>query len=151
MKALVDRNTLRTRVAQPKQLQRGWHIIDAKGQVLGRISTQVAALLSGRRKASWSPQSDVGDNVVVTNTTGIKLTGRKAERKIYYKHTTYLGHLKATPYQRMAERRPNEVVRHSVLGMLPRNRHRAAMIRRLHLVTGSEHPFAAKFASKTKA
>lgn len=144
MKALVDRNRLRTRSAQPKQLQRTWHLIDAQGKILGRLSTEVAELLSGRRKASWSPQSDVGDSVIVINTPGIRLTGRKADQKIYYKHTTYLGHLKATPYRRLAAERPNEVVRHSVMGMLPRNRHRASMIRRLHLYAGSEHPYAAK-------
>ncbi|MFO0702593.1 MAG: 50S ribosomal protein L13 [Candidatus Andersenbacteria bacterium] len=110
MRLIVDKNRLRTRTAQPRNFERRWHVIDAKGAILGRTATQVAELLSGRRKASWSPQADVGDHVVVLNTPGVRLTGRKTERKIYYKHTTYLGHLKATPYQRMAERRPNEVV-----------------------------------------
>ena len=145
MKALVDRNKLRTHLAMPKQLKRTWHLVDAKGQILGRLSTKVALLLSGRRKLSWSPQIDVGDNVVVINTTGVRVTGRKVEQKIYYKHTTYLGHLKATPFKRLFKERPNEVVRHSIAGMLPVNRQRAAMLRRLYLFTGSEHRFSEKF------
>jgi large subunit ribosomal protein L13 len=120
---------------------REWHIIDAKGQILGRIATQVAGLLTGRSKTSWSPMQDVGDHVVVINTSHVRLSSDKAERKVYRHHTTYLGHLKEELYKDVLAAKPNEAVRRAIVGMLPRTRRRSGMLRRLHLFAQAEHPY----------
>ena len=143
------RNTLKTRlIVEPSSIKREWHLIDAKGQILGRISTQIAGFLAGRGKASWSPMQDGGDHVVVINTAQVRLSGRKAETKRYYHHSTYLGHLKVKTFQQLQSEKPNEIVRKAVFGMLPRKRIRKTMLQRLHLYPADKHPYADKIASK---
>ncbi|MFO0705144.1 MAG: 50S ribosomal protein L13 [Candidatus Andersenbacteria bacterium] len=138
---------LRTRQVIPaEQLTRTWHLVDAKGQVLGRVAVQVAELLQGRRKTNWSHMQDVGDHVVVLNAAQVRVTGRKAENKTYFHHTTYPGHLKATSFKDLLAKRPTEVLRHAVVGMLPDNRLKKSMLRRLHLFAAETHPFAKQFS-----
>jgi large subunit ribosomal protein L13 len=137
---------LRTRqVTPPAELKRPWHLIDAKDTILGRASVQVAELLQGRRKTTWSRMQDTGDHVVVINCAAVRVTGRKAERKTYYHHTTYPGHLKAVTYKELIIKRPTEVVRKAVVGMLPDTRLKKGMLQRLHLFAGPTHPFAKHF------
>jgi len=137
---------LTKQITAPSDLKRPWHIVDAKGQILGRVAVQVADLLQGRRKATWTHMQDVGDHVVVINISEIRVSGRKAVNKKYYHHTTYPGHLKVATYQEMMAKKPTEVMRHAVYGMLPDNRLKKTMLRRLHLFAADKHPFAKHFS-----
>ncbi|MFH0830821.1 MAG: 50S ribosomal protein L13 [Parcubacteria group bacterium] len=128
------------------ELKRGWHLIDANNKILGRTAVQVARALSGRGKSNWCRIQDVGDHVVVVNCSKIRVTGKKATSKKYYHHTRYLGHLKTKSYSELMIQKPTEVMRHAVVGMLPDNRLKKGMLRRLHLYPGSEHPFAKHFS-----
>lgn len=140
-------NRFRTRlVTPPTKVVREWHLIDAKGKILGRVAVSVAQALSGRRKTNWSPQQDVGDHVVVINTAHVRLSSDKATRKLYWSHSGYLGHITSETFAHLLARQPSEVVRRAVYGMLPHTRQRAGMLRRLHLYPGAEHPYAAKLA-----
>ena len=112
-------------------MKRGSHTIDATGKVLGRLATQIAILLRGKQKPNFVPYKDSGDFVVVKNTDKIKLTGKKLEQKIYYRHTGFLGGLKKTPAQKLLKERPVQILRKAVFGMLPKNKLRAKQIRRL--------------------
>jgi len=142
-------NQFRTRtVTPPEKIKREWHIIDAKGLVLGRISTKAAQLLSGRRKVSWSPQQDIGDHVIVINATEVTVTGNKASQREYFRHSGYIGNLKSETLGDLMERRPTEVIRRSVMGMLPRTRQRQHMIKRLHIYKDASHPYTDQLTSK---
>ncbi len=112
-------------------MERKTHTIDATGKVLGRLAVQVAVLLRGKHKPDFAPHKDAGDFVVVKNIEKIKVTGKKFKQKIYYHHTGYLGGLKAVPFERLFEKDPTMVLRKAVFGMLPKNRLRAKMIKRL--------------------
>jgi large subunit ribosomal protein L13 len=109
------------------------HIIDAKGKVLGRLAAQIAVLLRGKHKPNFVPYKDVGDFVVVKNVKEIKITGDKMKKKIYYRHTGYLGHLKETPLEKLFQKNPAEVLRRAVWGMLPKNRLRKKLIKKLKI------------------
>ncbi len=135
-------------VTAPNDLTRPWHLIDAKDKILGRTAVEVAELLQGRRKTTWSRMQDVGDHVVVINCSFVRVTGRKAINKVYYHHTTYPGHLKATKYADMLADKPTEVMRHAVYGMLPDNRLKKPMLRRLHLFASDKHTFSKHFSAK---
>jgi len=116
----------------PKQeIKRETHIIDATGKPLGRLASQIAILLRGKHKPNWQPHLDMGDIVIVKNVDKIKFTGKKFEKKIYYHHTGYLGGLKETPLWRLFQKDPYKVLRKAVLGMLPKNKLRKRMIKRL--------------------
>jgi len=112
-------------------MQRETHTIDVVDKVLGRISTQIAILLRGKQKPGFVPYKDMGDFVTIKNVDKIKLTGKKAEQKIYYHHTGYLGGLKETPFKKLFKERPAEVLKKAVFGMLPKNKLRAKQIKRL--------------------
>ncbi len=112
-------------------MQRETHTIDAADKVLGRISTQIAILLRGKQKPDFVPYKDMGDFVTIKNVDKIKLTGKKAEQKIYYRHTGFLGGLKETPFKKLLKERPTEVLKKAVFGMLPKNKLRAKQIKRL--------------------
>ena len=112
-------------------MQRETHTIDVADKVLGRISTQIAILLRGKQKPGFVPYKDMGDFVTIKNVDKIKLTGKKAEQKIYYHHTSYLGGLKETPFKKLFKERPAEVLKKAVFGMLPKNKLRAKQIKRL--------------------
>ena len=114
-------------------MERKTHIIDATDKVLGRLATEIAALLRGKNKPEFAPYKDIGDNVVVENVDKLKFTGKKMEQKKYYRHSGYLGGLKETPLKKLFERNPAEVLRKAVLGMLPKNKLQSKMIKRLRI------------------
>jgi large subunit ribosomal protein L13 len=115
-----------------------WFVVDADGQVLGRLATRVARILIGKDKPKFTPQLDCGDHVVVINAEKIRLTGNKIDQKVYYRHSGYPGGLKETPVRELLRRRPEEVVREAVLGMLPKNKLRAHRAKKLRVYRGSE-------------
>lgn len=123
---------------------RGWCLVDAKGVPLGRLASKVAALLRGKNKASFSPHVDCGEFVVVINAKEVKLTGKKTSSKVYYDHSGYIGGLRATPYAAMIAKRPNEVIRRAVKGMLPSGPLGNALIKKLKVYPGGEHPHQAQ-------
>ncbi len=112
-------------------MERKTHKIDAEGLVLGRLATRISVLLRGKNKPGYSPHKDIGDSVVVENVDKIKVTGKKKEQKKYYRHTGYMGGLKEEVYQKLEKRRPGEILRKAVYGMLPKNKLRPLMIKRL--------------------
>ncbi len=114
-------------------MERKTHIIDATNQVLGRLAVRVANLLHGKNKPGFLPYQDLGDFVIIKNVDKLKVTGKKLEQKIYYNFTGYIGHLKATPLKKMLKENPTEVLRRAVFGMLPKNKLRAKMIKRLKI------------------
>jgi large subunit ribosomal protein L13 len=134
---------MRTYVAKGREAEaltvgKDWVVIDAKGQVLGRLATQVARLLIGKDKPQFTPYLDCGDHVVVINAESIKLTGNKIDQKIYRHHSGYPGGLKEIPIKRLLQTRPEEVLREAVLGMLPKNKLRARRAKKLRVYAGSE-------------
>lgn len=140
-----------TATAKASDLRPRWHVIDADGQVLGRLAVQIAHLLKGKHKPNYSPHMLTGDFVIVVNSAKVRVTGRKAEQKIYYSHSQYPGGLKAVPYHRMMARYPNRVIEHAVKGMLPHNRLGRQMFRRLKVYPGPDHPHESQVADSIKA
>lgn len=126
------------------EVQRDWYVIDATGQTLGRLATQIATLLRGKHKPTFSPNIDGGDFVVVTNIEKIRVSGRKADQIIYYRHTGYPGGLKETPYKMMLQKRPEHILRHAVKGMIPKNRMGRRLMTKLRLYAGPSHPHTAQ-------
>jgi large subunit ribosomal protein L13 len=124
--------------------QREWFVIDAKGQVLGRLASEIAKLLRGKHKPCFSPHVDLGDFVVVVNAGAVKLTGNKENAKLYYRHSGYPGSLRVTRARDMREKKAEEVVRLAVKGMLPRNRLSRALLGKLKVYAGPEHPHQAQ-------
>lgn len=127
------------------KVERKWHLIDAEDQILGRMATKIARLLSGKDKVEYIPYLDVGDNVVVINAKEVAVTGKKERQKIYYRHSGYPGGLRAETLRELRERRPEEIIRRAVKGMLPKNKLQKSMLKRLHIFAGEEHPFGGKF------
>src|ERR671936_2471951 len=125
-----------------------WHIIDAEGQVLGRIATLAARLLQGKHKAHYTPFVDTGDHVVVVNASKVKLTGRKEDQKIYRQHSGYEGGLREERARVVRQRRPERLVEEAVRGMLPKTKLGEAMYRKLKVYAGADHPHAAQKPSK---
>ena len=135
---------MKTFVATPSTRERNWVLVDANGQNLGRLATQIADLLRGKRKPTYTPHCDVGDFVVVVNAEKIAVTGNKRTEKMYYRHSGYPGGIKSRTLNDMLERRPEEVLRLAVKGMLPRNRLARKQITKLKIYAGPEHPHAAQ-------
>ena len=117
---------------------KNWFVVDANGAVLGRLATRVARILIGKDKPKFTPHLDCGDHVVVINAEKIRLTGNKIDQKVYHRHSGYPGGLKETPVRVLLQRRPEEVVREAVLGMLPKNKLRAHRAKKLRVYAGSE-------------
>ena len=132
------------------EIDKAWQVIDADGQTLGRLATQVATLLMGKHKATYSPHLDMGDFVVVVNASRIKVTGNKLEDKLYYRHTGYVGGLKETPLGEMLAKHPERVLEKAVKGMLPRNRVARHMLRHLKVYGGPVHPHEAQVTGSQK-
>ncbi len=124
--------------------ERGWVLVDAKDQTLGRLSTRVATLLRGKHKPEWAPHVDNGEYVVVVNAERVVLTGRKLAAKKYYRHSGYPGHLKQVSAARMLETHPDRVIQHAVRGMLPKNKLGRALLRKLKVYAGEKHPHEAQ-------
>jgi large subunit ribosomal protein L13 len=138
------RTPMKTYVANSENRERNWLLVDAEGQTLGRLATQIADALRGKRKAEYTPHVDTGDFVVVVNAEKISVTGQKRQEKMYYRHSGYPGGLKSRSLNDMLERRPEEVIRLAVKGMLPRNRLARKQLTKLKIYAGPEHPHAAQ-------
>lgn len=136
--------TQKTFSAKISDVQRDWRVVDADGATLGRLATQIATILRGKHKVSFTPSLDTGDPVIVVNAAKIKVTGNKLKDKMYVRHSGYPGGFRAESLERLLERRPEEVIRRAVRGMLPQNRLGEQMIRKLHVYAGAEHPHAAQ-------
>jgi large subunit ribosomal protein L13 len=135
---------MKTFVATPDNRERDWLVVDAAGQTLGRLATQVADVLRGKRKPEYTPHCDVGDFVIVVNAEKVAVTGNKRQEKRYYRHSGYPGGLRSRTLNEMLDRQPEEVIRKAVKGMLPRNRLARAQLRKLKVYAGPEHPHAAQ-------
>src|SRR3982751_6833993 len=135
---------MKTYVATPESRERNWLVVDATGKTLGRLATQIADVLRGKRKPEYTPNVDVGDFVIVVNAERIAVTGNKRQEKRYYRHSGYPGGLRSRTLEEMLARRPEEVIRLAVKGMLPRNRLARAQLRKLKVYAGPEHPHVAQ-------
>ena len=135
---------MKTYVATPSDRERSWVLVDASGKTLGRLATQIADILRGKRKPEYTPHIDTGDFVVVINAREIAVTGNKREQKRYYRHSGYPGGLRSRTLGEQLERRPEEVIRRAVRGMLPRNRLARRQITKLKVYAGPDHPHAAQ-------
>jgi large subunit ribosomal protein L13 len=133
-----------TSIPSESEIQRCWFIVDADGQVLGRLASRVAAILRGKHKPDFVPHLDVGDHVVVVNAEKVHLTGRKLRDKVYRWHTGYIGGLREVNAETMLKSHPERVIEWAVQGMLPKNRLGRAMARKLKVYRGSEHPHRAQ-------
>jgi large subunit ribosomal protein L13 len=135
---------MKTYVATPATRERSWLVVDASGQTLGRLATQIADALRGKRKPAYTPHVDVGDFVIVVNAEKISVTGNKRTEKRYYRHSGYPGGLRSRTLAEMLDRRPEEVIRLAVKGMLPRTRLGRSQLRKLKVYAGPDHPHAAQ-------
>jgi large subunit ribosomal protein L13 len=135
---------MKTFVATPENRERDWLVVDATGKTLGRLATQIADILRGKHKPEYTPHCDVGDFVVVINAEKISVTGKKREEKLYHRYSGYPGGLRSRTLSEMLERRPEEVIRLAVKGMLPRNRIARAQLRKLKVYAGADHPHVAQ-------
>jgi large subunit ribosomal protein L13 len=135
---------MKTFVATPENRERDWLVVDAAGRTLGRLATQIADVLRGKHKPQYTPHCDVGDFVVVVNAEKVAVTGKKREEKLYYRYSGHPGGLRSRTLAEMLERRPEEVIRLAVKGMLPRNRIARAQLRKLKVYAGADHPHAAQ-------
>jgi len=133
-----------TSMPKESDIQRKWYVVDADGQVLGRLATRIATILRGKHKTTFSPHLDVGDHVVVVNAGKIQLTGRKLKNKQYRWHTGYIGGLKEVNAETMLRTHPERVIEWAVEGMLPKNRLGRAMAKKLKVYRGAEHPHDAQ-------
>jgi len=135
---------MKTYVATPANRQRDWYVVDAEGKTLGRLATQLADALRGKRKPEYTPHCDTGDFVVVINAEKIRVTGNKVNDKLYHRHSGYPGGLRTRTLGEMLERRPEDVIRKAVKGMLPRNRLGRQQLTKLKVYAGPEHPHEAQ-------
>jgi large subunit ribosomal protein L13 len=142
---------MKTYVATPENRQRDWVLFDADGATLGRLATQIADALRGKLKPEYTPHCDTGDFVVVVNASKVRVTGNKLEQKRYYRHSGYPGGIRSRTLAEMMDRRPEEVIRKAVKGMLPRNRLARQQLGKLKVYAGSEHPHAAQRPKEVKA
>ena len=125
-------------------ITRKWYVVDAEGLALGRVASQVANILRGKNKPIYTPNVDTGDYVIVINASKIVLTGKKLDQKIYYKHSGYVGGLKETKYRKLMAEKPEEALRHAVVGMLPKGPLGRQMAKKLKIYAGAEHEHAAQ-------
>lgn len=140
-----------TKPISAKDIQRAWHIIDLDGKVLGREIPRIADLLQGKHKVNFAPYLDSGDNVVIINAAKLVVTGKKAQQKEYTNFSGYPGGLRNVSFEHMMEKKPEEVVRHAVSGMLPKNKLRDRRLARLHIYADAKHPFEHVVTSAPKA
>ncbi|MBW2114787.1 MAG: 50S ribosomal protein L13 [Deltaproteobacteria bacterium] len=139
---------MKTFVAKEKEVDRKWYLVDAKDKVLGRLATQIAMRLRGKHKPIYTPHADTGDFVVVINADKVTLTGKKWDKKIYYRHTGYIGGLKEITAKKLLEKKPRDILRFAVKGMLPKNSLGRRQLKKLKIYTGSAHPHEAQQPEK---
>lgn len=137
-----------TKPTKSAEVKREWHLKDIKGQILGRVATEIAQLLMGKSKPYFAKNIDCGDNVVVINAKEVMVSGKKEKDKVYTRYSGYPGGLRKISLGEYRDTRPEEIIRHAVAGMLPKNRLRASMLKRLFVSAGSEHKFGEKFEQK---
>ena len=135
---------MKSYMAKKHEVPRRWFVVDAQGKVLGRLASSIAMMLRGKNKPEFTPHADTGDFVVVVNVDQVKLTGKKLDQKIYYRHSGYTGGLKETSARQMMKKKPEEVLRHAVRGMLPKNSLGRQQLKKLKIYTGAEHPHQAQ-------
>jgi large subunit ribosomal protein L13 len=135
---------VKTLFAKKGEIDRKWYVVDAKDAVLGRLATKVATYIRGKNKPVFTPNVDTGDFVIVINADKVKLTGKKATDKVYYHHSGYIGGIKARTAKELLEKKPEKIIEKAVWGMLPKNRLGRAMIRKLKVYRGNDHPHKAQ-------
>ena len=131
-------------MANPDKVERKWYVVDADGQTLGRLASEIAKVLRGKNKPIYTPHIDTGDYVIVVNADKVKVTGKKLDQKIYYRHSDYVGRMKEFTLREMMDRKPERVIELAVKGMLPKGPLGRAMIKKLHVYAGPEHDHAAQ-------
>ena len=136
--------TAKTYMAKPGEVDRNWYLVDAKDQVLGRLASKIAMILMGKHKPHYTPHVDTGGFVVVVNASRIKLTGKKWDQKCYYRHSGYPGGLKVMRAKEMLQKKPVEILRHAVRGMLPKNHLGRRQLKKLKIYPGESHPHQAQ-------
>ncbi|UCH51339.1 MAG: 50S ribosomal protein L13 [Chloroflexota bacterium] len=137
---------MKTYSTKAKDIDHQWHVIDASGKTFGRLSTQIASLLIGKHKPTYVPHLDTGDYVIVLNAAKVRVTGKKAKQKTYYRHSGYPGGIKSEVYEDLMAAHPTRVIEHAVKGMLPHNRLGRAMFKKLKVYAGDSHPHQAQVA-----
>ena len=135
---------MKTFMAKAETIQRKWYVLDAQGQVLGRMASQVAAILRGKHKAIFTPHVDTGDHVIIINADKAVLTGKKLDQKFYYKHSGYPGGLKQTPYRELMAEKPEFAIKHAIIGMLPKGPLGRQMAKKLRVYAGPNHEHEAQ-------
>jgi large subunit ribosomal protein L13 len=135
---------MKSYMARPLEVERKWYVVDAEGKHLGRLATEIVRVLRGKNKPQYTPHVDVGDFVVVVNADRVAVTGRKAEQRVYRRHSGYPGGMKETSYEQMLARKPAEVLRKAVYGMMPKTRLARKQFKKLKIYAGPEHPHAAQ-------
>lgn len=133
-----------TFIAKPAEIERKWYVVDAADKTLGRLASEVAKVLRGKNKPIYTPHCDTGDYVIVINADKIKVTGKKLDQKLYRKHSEYVGGFKETTLRVMMDKKPEEVIKHAVKGMLPENTLGKDMLKKLFVYAGSEHKHQAQ-------
>ena len=139
---------MKTFMPKAADITRKWYVVDAEGLALGRVASQVANILRGKTKPIYTPNVDTGDYVIVVNASKVVLTGKKLDQKIYYKHSGYVGGLKETKYRKLLAEKPEEALRHAVVGMLPKGPLGRQMAKKLKIYAGAEHEHAAQQPEK---
>ncbi|HET9964577.1 MAG TPA: 50S ribosomal protein L13 [Rubrobacter sp.] len=135
---------MKSYMARPLEVERKWYVVDAEGKHLGRLATEIVRVLRGKNKPQYTPHVDVGDFVVVVNADRIAVTGRKAQQRVYRRHSGYPGGMKETSYEQMLARKPTEVLRKAVYGMMPKTRLARKQFKKLKIYAGPEHPHSAQ-------
>ena len=138
------KSKMKTYQPKAKEVKRNWRLVDAKGEILGRLASKVAQLLTGKGKATYSPHMDSGDYVVVINAEKIEVTGKKKTQKLYRSHSGFPGGFKEVSFAKMSLEKPEEIIKHAVMGMLPDNRLKRDRVTRLKIVVGDKNPYAEK-------
>ena len=131
-------------MASPATIERKWYVVDAEGKTLGRLASEVANVLRGKNKPTYTPHIDTGDYVIVVNAEKIQVTGKKLDQKIYYHHSEYVGGMKEATLREMMQKKPEFVITHAVKGMLPKGPLGRQMLKKLHVYAGPEHNHAAQ-------
>ena len=135
---------MNTYMAKASDVQRKWYVVDAEGVVLGRLASQVASILRGKNKPTYTPHCDTGDHVIIINAAKVVLSGKKLDQKVYYHHSGYAGGLKATKYRKLLAEKPEFAVKHAVIGMMPKGPLGRQMARKLRVYAGAEHEHEAQ-------
>ncbi len=135
-------------IAKPQEVQRKWYLVDAEGQTLGRLASQVASILRGKNKPTFTPHVDCGDYVIIVNADKVEVTGKKRKEKVYKRHTGYPGGLREVTFDKLQAAKPEEIIKHAVKGMLPKGKLGRQMFKKLKVYAGNEHAHEAQKPEK---